>query len=209
MQFNNLQKKWAKSFEQTIKSIENSITPSSQDDKELSQFKILSNWLITTDITPYAFLSEKEAQYLSNPFDTDKLLKKIHHALTDDGDISFVKTILKNNKNEEEIINVFMIFQHSKEDSFRENCLKINKHVIRNYIGSAQSSQRLHKFAIDKNLPLKSQPNKVPLIEDFIFLSHTKPLQFVQEVELLKLKTQLNLENHKKTMESHKSKNKL
>ena len=51
--------------------------------------RTITNWLINTDHNPYSFLQEGWAGSMSTAEGFASLLHTIHHALVDDGDISF------------------------------------------------------------------------------------------------------------------------
>lgn len=55
------------------------------------QLSKLYNWLLTTDTNPYSFLPEGWANSLVTASGTSALFSMIHHAVIDDGEISFVK----------------------------------------------------------------------------------------------------------------------
>lgn len=50
-----------------------------------------TKWLMTTDINPYSFLDDGYAGMTSSAEGMSCLLDTIHHALIDDGEISFIK----------------------------------------------------------------------------------------------------------------------
>lgn len=51
----------------------------------------LVRWMLTTDANPYSYLPKKQACMLNSATGFESLLDQIHHALYDDGDITFVR----------------------------------------------------------------------------------------------------------------------
>ena len=74
--------KFEKAYNEAIDSI--TLMLSDEDDVGL-----LANWLMDTDHNPYSFLPEAWAGAMGTAEGFASLLHMIHHALVDDGDISF------------------------------------------------------------------------------------------------------------------------
>ena len=80
------------------------------DDLELGE---LTRWMLETDANPYAYLPEGWASALETAEGFSSLLNHIHHAVYDDGDITFVTV------NGEPRI----VFAHQADSDFREAVL--------------------------------------------------------------------------------------
>jgi hypothetical protein len=80
------------------------------DDLELGE---LTRWMLETDANPYAYLPEGWAGALETAEGFSSLLNHIHHAVYDDGDITFVTV------NGEPRI----VFAHQADSDFREAVL--------------------------------------------------------------------------------------
>lgn len=70
----------------------------------------LTKWLMTTDANPYSYLNDAWAGMTQSAEGMASLLYCIHHAVVDDGDITFVKV------NDEPRI----VFAHKFDDNFRD-----------------------------------------------------------------------------------------
>ena len=84
-----------------------------QNDNDCAEMRELVNWLLTTDANPYAFLPEEWAHSLNAAESFADLLHYIHHAVYDDGDITFVTV------NGEPRI----VFANQYDDNFRDRAL--------------------------------------------------------------------------------------
>lgn len=178
MTIQTLQSEWTKSFQEAMTSVERSITPLPTDDRELAGFKALSKWIMETPHNPYNFMPQGYEGYRSNPFSADSVLSLLHHALIDDGEVSFVKMTHKG-----EVVRVFMNFYWQHEDNFKELCIEENKSLIESLIEGSQVSQRLRDF-MAKNHPEKVLPQKTPSeLKDFEFVAHRDPIKFIKEVD--------------------------
>lgn len=76
-------KKFQDNFDQAIKTIE-------QYQTTQSTMQSLVEWMLTTDANPYSYLPEAYAGSVDSAEMFAGLLNTIHHALYDDGDITFV-----------------------------------------------------------------------------------------------------------------------
>ena len=101
--------KFKKSYDESIESIEHILSPST-DEKSLAD---LALWMLETDCNPYGFLSEQWAECLSTAEGFDSLLHHLHHALYDDGDVTFVTVDGRPR----------IVFAHRFDDGFRERVL--------------------------------------------------------------------------------------
>ena len=175
MTIQNFQAEWTQLFKDTMLSVERAITPAPDDDPEISGFKALSKWMMETTYNTYSFMPQGYESYRSNPFEADSIISLIHHALIDDGEISFVKMI-HNNK----VVRVFMTFIWQHEDNFNQHCIDENKPLIDSMI---KGSQRFRDFMAKNNPPkfLTEKPNVE--VKDFKFVVHRDPVQFVKDVE--------------------------
>lgn len=84
-----------------------------QNNNDCAEMRELVNWLLTTDANPYAFLPEEWAPSLNTAESFADLLHCIHHAVYDDGAITFVAV------NDEPRI----VFVNQYEDNFRDRVL--------------------------------------------------------------------------------------
>ena len=105
MQMNRLEV-FKDNYEQSMQTIERLRT-------EPSTMKDLVNWMLTTDANPYAYLPEGWASAMESADSFAALLHNIHHAVYDDGDITFVTV-----NGEPRIV---FVWQH--EDNFRDYVL--------------------------------------------------------------------------------------
>lgn len=191
---------WTTSFQEALSSIELSITPQPNDYKDLSEFRILSKWLLETPLSGYDFMPRGYTGYRYEPYSTDSLLNLLHHALIDDGEVSFVKMNYKN-----ETLRVFMIFAWRHEDNFRDLCLQENTSLINMIKDHSETTQKILTIMKEK-YPENDKINTQPIaeLEDFTFVTHRHPLQFIEEVEnfekLRVEKTQKNEELRHKMM---------
>lgn len=178
MDIQELQQQWQKSFDESVASINNMITPCSYDYEYKSAFRQLAQWMLETPYSPYDFMPNGFKDFRSNPYTTDGALSILHHALLDDGEVSFVKLI-----HEGKVERVFMIFMWHKEDCFHEYCMKENQSLINSFIEGRESLTRIMTDMREKN-PDKTFNHK-PLVSkgDFIFEAHREPLQFIADVE--------------------------
>ena len=177
MTIQNLQAEWTKSFQEAMTSVERSITSSPTDDKDLAGFKALSKWLMETPHNPYNFMPRGYEGYRSSPYAADSVLGLLHHALIDDGEVSFVKMMRQG-----EVVRVFMNFYWQHEDNFKELCMEENKSLIENMMSTAESSERLREF-MEKNHPGKVVLPEKHFSKDFEFVAHRNPVQFIKEVD--------------------------
>ena len=181
MSFSYLKEQWNNSFDKAVASIEDFLTPHSNDYQELTELKTLCSWLITTQVSAYDFMPNGYKNFCSDPYSTNSLFKLIAHALLDDGDISFVTMKL-----DDKIMRVFMIFCCRQEDYFTNYCLKENSQSIRMHIDFSKRTNSVResmkeKYPHNKQLSLR----KIPEEKDFVFVAHHNPLQFIEEVEAL------------------------
>lgn len=179
MSFQLLKNVWKKSFEESISSIENAITVRPDDYQDLIDFRTLSKWLLDTSLNPYSFMPHGYQSYRYQPYTTDSLLSLLHHALLDDGEVSFVKMIHKG-----ETLRVFMMFVWHNEDCFNSLCLVENKSLVDTVIHGAEMSNRIYASMKEKYPEnQKFQQKQLPELTDFEFVAHRNPVQFIAEVE--------------------------
>lgn len=180
MDFQTLKQSWNKSFEATLSSIEKSLTPQDDDYPDVIAFKTLCKWLIETEHSPYDFLPNGYQGYRYNPYDTDSLFNLIHHALIDDGEISFVNMLFK-----EKVIRVFIMFRWHNEENFHDLCFEENSYFIKRKIASATRMAEFKLSMKDKYPDKPFIPYEVPSEKDFTFVGHYNPIQFISDVEAL------------------------
>lgn len=76
------QNRFYEDFQLVLSNIESYRVNSLMDD--------FTDWLLYTEANPYSFLPEGYEESLFNPYDTLSLLRQIHHAVYDDGEITFL-----------------------------------------------------------------------------------------------------------------------
>lgn len=180
MNIQDIKNQWNTSFNEAVKFIEHHITPKDYHSLDEKKHVKLSQWLLSTTVSPYDFMPKDWHGFKSNPFSTDALFSIIHHALVDDGDICFVSLNIEN-----KTLRHFMMFHPSYLDSFEQACIQENSHIIQSYINGRASHNRVMQSMIE-NFPEKNFSLK-PLIEekDFSFVVHQDVSLFIRQVELL------------------------
>ncbi len=106
-------KAFRKVYEESVKSIHRFI----DDPSDMNE---LAAWLMTTDASPYSYLQEGYAGMMSTSEGCAGLLATIHHAVYDDGDITFVKVDSAPR----------IVFAHKHYDNFRELVLSVQEQEI-------------------------------------------------------------------------------
>ena len=170
--------KWMKQTAKDIKSINKMLTSLDNDCDETKEFRKLANWMIKGQYSPHDYMDSLHVSFGSNSEQTEFILSQIKHALTDDGDISFVK-MFGNKK----LIRVFMCFRHHKSEGFRSFCLKENKNIIETHMRLNKDSCEIFEQFSHK------APQKLLTTDDFTFISHHNPEQFILEFENLQKDT--------------------
>jgi hypothetical protein len=172
----NLKEEWQKSFEQSLKNIDKFTQITHRDHPEEISFKKLAKWMLTTTYSSYAYMTHPLQNYLADPYTTECVLSTLHHAMLDDGEVSFVSMKL-----EEKTIRVFMIFLSNQDDCFVQICQKENESLISSSIKSRELLNSTHKERAQQS-PEKTR-NIKPLIkkEDFVFEAHTDSIRFIKE----------------------------
>lgn len=178
MSIKNLKQSWQASFDKSIASVEQYLAPSTPYYPEAANFRLFANWLVKNDCNSYDYMPRGYQNFLSTPFETEYLLATLHHALCDDGEVSFVKM-----KIEDDVRRVFMIFVWKNEDSFDAICRKENESLINSYIKGRESQRRVMTSMQEKH-PEKTF-NVRPIIseKDITFEAHNDPVLFIKEVE--------------------------
>jgi hypothetical protein len=185
MNIENLKQDWKESFEKAVAFVEGCLTPESPDYPEAANFRELAKWLLENPHNTYEYMPEGYQNFLSTPFETKSLLSTLHHALCDDGEVSFVKM-----KVEGELARVFMIFVWPNEDCFEAICKKENQSLINSYIKGRESHQRFQAM-VQKRNPEKIVNIKPPITEkDVTFEAHYDPIAFIRDVEDFQLEQQ-------------------
>lgn len=183
MNIENMKQQWQKSFDKSVASVENYLTPENPDYHEAAQFRELAQWLLENNCNPYDYMTNGYQDFRSTPFKTESLFATLHHALCDDGEVSFVKM-----KIDGEVQRVFMIFIWPNEDCFETACKKENESLINSHIKGSESLRRLRIMMQQKN-PEKNIIVKPSITEkDVTFEVHHDPINFIIEVEELQLK---------------------
>ena len=106
-------KTFKKVYEEAVESIHRFI----DDPSDMNE---LAAWLMTTDASPYSYLQEGYASMMSTAEGCDGLLATIHHAVYDDGDITFVKV--------DDAPRI--VFAHKHDDDFRKLVLSVQEQEI-------------------------------------------------------------------------------
>lgn len=75
---------WRERFEAALEKIER------YRDDEHADMRLITRWLMETKANPYGYLHRSDARSLDSAVDFAGLLHTIHHALVDDGEITFV-----------------------------------------------------------------------------------------------------------------------
>jgi hypothetical protein len=192
MSIENLKQNWQESFDKAVATIEDYLTPENDDYPEKVKFRQLANWLMENTHDEYSYMPMGYQNFRSNPFETVSLLSTLHHALLDDGEVSFVKL-----KVEGEIKRVFMIFAWHNEDYFIPLCQKENKSTIDSII---RGRERLHRSvnSMKEKHPEKEFNIRPLLLEKYItFEAHHDPLLFIREVEEFQLAQKQRMEKNK------------
>ena len=86
------------------------------------QMNGLVNWMLESDANPYSYLPENWAGHVSSAEGFASLLNMIHHAVYDDGDITFV-TVNGGPR---------IVFVHQMEDNFRKYVLSRQEQDMEN-----------------------------------------------------------------------------
>jgi hypothetical protein len=172
MTINNLKNNWNKSFKEAIDNIDLMLVASSNDADEKG-FVNLANWLLSNNYNSYHYMPSKWEEFKENPYTTLRLLYMIHHALLDNGDISFVTL-----KIEGKIERVFMCFKCSFDEDFNDYCKKECSSTINSIVRGREIHNTIFKDQKQENVD-----KKYPLIEnkDIVFTSHNDPYIFIKE----------------------------
>jgi hypothetical protein len=75
------------------KTIEDLVAPGEAYEQD---YVALANWIVTTDINPYGWMDERWAGSTFTAEGVANLLSNLHHAMVDDGDVSFVSEVGRN-----------------------------------------------------------------------------------------------------------------
>jgi uncharacterized short protein YbdD (DUF466 family) len=195
MSIENLKQNWQESFDKAVASVENYLHHQKDDYPEKSKFRQLAKWLMENPHNEYSYMPSGYQNFRSNPFETVSLLSTLHHALLDDGEVSFVKL-----KVEGEVRRVFMIFAWDNEDYFIPLCQKENKSSIDSIIRGRATLHRSVKAMKEKH-PEK-EFNVRPLLseKDITFEAHHEPLLFIKEVEEFELQRNQRIERTEEMM---------
>ena len=81
--------KFKQSYDAAIETIKSFMEPSHPEDPA-NGMTGLTKWLLTTDVNPYAYLPERLATAIGTAEGFSAVLRKLHHDLYDDGDVTFV-----------------------------------------------------------------------------------------------------------------------
>lgn len=116
--------KFDDSYQKAIKTIEHFL-----DTEDAEGINVLAKWMMDTDANPYAYLPDHWAGCIGSAEQFAGLLHTIHHAVYDDGDITFVTV-----NNEPRIIFVYpedddMLKKYALSDTERD----ISKRIGREY----------------------------------------------------------------------------
>jgi hypothetical protein len=201
MNIEEIKQNWQKTFDKSVASIEKYLTPEANDYPDAANFRELAKWLLDNPYSGYDYMPNGYKNYKSTPFETESVLSTLHHALLDDGEVSFVKI-----KIEGEVKRVFMFFMWKNEDCFDEFCRKENQSLIDSYKRGRESQNRVMTSMQEKH-PEKTY-NIRPLLseKDITFEAHGEPIAFIREVEDFQLEQQHNREKTELALKKFRNK---
>ena len=180
MEINDLEKKWRKKFESSLKSIKGMIEYKSHDDDFIKSIKDFMKWIIEGEEDPYMFLPNG-FHYLRDDLETSHtFLSILYHALADDGDVAFVTLKLDG-----EIKAVRLVFSDLYMSGFRDIVLRENAQLIKIetdiYNHSVKFTEKINEKYAQEGKPLK-KPKKEFKVEELEIISHTDYMKFKEEV---------------------------
>jgi hypothetical protein len=141
---------YKKVYEDAVKSIQRFI----DDPSDMNEF---AAWLMDTDANPYSYLEQGYADLMSTAEGCAGLLETIHHAVYDDGDITFV-TVDDQPR---------IVFAHRFDEGFRDVVLcRQEKEIEKRLIFGKTKSYKIEVLDI--------KPNDFPKIYNAYQLSELK-----------------------------------
>ena len=146
--------------------------------QEEADFLKLAHWAVGTKVSAYTFVEKGWESFPENIHSAVSFFSTLHHALVDDGDVSFVSLVHKG-----EVLRVYLTFDWRFEEGFRERQLANNKDLIAACI-LANSTQRRVRAAMQEKYPERDLV--LPALvseEDFEFTAHQDVATFIAEVE--------------------------
>lgn len=125
--------KFKRNYDEAVEHIESCIHAPVGDDEY--EFGVLARWMLTTDVNPYCYLPENWAGATESAEQFSMLLKYLHHALFDDGDVEFVTV------NGEPRI----VFTHRFDDNFEDAVLSEAEKTLAKRLGKPATIEILDK----------------------------------------------------------------
>ena len=186
---------WDSEYQQALTRIERALQEPENPTAEEEDFAKFAKWLLDTPIGTGEFACDKYLNYRTNPFVCADFLGDLHHALLDDGDVSFVQMDRCGKK-----YRVFMIFHDLFSKDFDKVCREddVNKRLIRT---SIDVNNRLIDFAMSRNISLENiSPARKINESDFSFGAHRNPMVFIRQVEDLEKWHEKEREKAKETI---------
>lgn len=180
MKIKELEDKWKKQFEYNIKSVKKMITSKVNDDDYEKSVADFMRWIVEGDEDPYLFLPEG-FHYLRDNLETTQLfLSTLHHALLDDGDVSFVTMKLRG-----EIFSIRLMFVDRYREDFKNFVLKENAQLIENetkrYEHAVRFTNKVNEKYKEEKKPLKALPEEFK-VEHLEIISHNDFMEFKEDV---------------------------
>ena len=171
-----LKEKWMRNAAEAASSVESWLDEKRGGGAEESGFRKLAKWMLSGAVSPWEYMPAEDADFLDNPFEAARVLAKIHHALCDDGDVSFVRLSA-----EGKALRCFMVFAHPSDSWFAGSCEKECGELIRAQIRGRESLARAWEAAPAR--AGKGAPKRLAR-EDFAFEDLGRdPVGFFLEVE--------------------------
>ncbi len=184
--------KWQNSFNDAVDFIQSQIAEpiSYPNDKDYVAYHHFARWLASTQINPFSFCPDGWGEYRESPLNFQALLHMIHHALVDDGDISFVNLIISG-----ELKMSFFIFKCRSDDDFQATLLNLHGEYIKSWL---DASVRLETF--------KGTPEDALKEGDVSFEVHHDAIQFCADVDLIEAEDKRRAEGFNKWVDEWKAK---
>lgn len=183
--FNELKESWLSQTEKSIKNIEEVLFSVPKHYEQ--DFHKLVTWITNTDISHYDFMPKGWENCITDAKDFDSFLHIVHHAMVDDGDMTFVN--VKEHGS-------FIVFAHENDDYFN---ILVEKHLenvdsaIKNYLNSFNRIIETTDNENTKETLSKRLINLPKSIKDLEYSYHTDVNLFINEVE----------NHHRETIEKH------
>ena len=159
-----------------VASVEGWLAGEKGESKEEAGFRKLARWMLSGAVSPWEYMPAQDADFLENPFEAARVLAKIHHALCDDGEVSFVRLSAGG-----EALRWLMVFADPSDPGFASSCKKECAELIQAQIRGRESLARVWEASAAGSAagaPLRLGE------EDFVFEAVScGPAEFLREVE--------------------------